>query len=61
MGVAATLAPKGLGSQNPTKTWDNLVYLLGQLISRKSVFKIFRPEPPLIFLHHMLLSFLGGL
>ena len=42
MGVATTLAP-----QNRTKKWAHLVNLLVQRISRKSVFKIFRPEPPL--------------
>ena len=35
MGVAATLAPKGLGSQNPTKKLAHWVELLGQPLSQK--------------------------
>ena len=45
MGVPATLAPMCLGLQNPTKKWAHLVELMAQPISRKSAFKIFRPEP----------------
>ena len=45
MGEVATLAPKGLGPQNPTKNWTRSVDILVQPISRKSVFKIYGPEP----------------
>ena len=38
MGVAATPAPKGLGPQNPTKKLAHLVDLLGQPLSRKTMF-----------------------
>ena len=43
MGVAATLAPKGLGPHNRTKKVAHSVDPLGQPISRKS---IFNPPPP---------------
>ena len=46
MGVAATVAPKGLGPQDPTKKVDPLRDLFGQPLSRKPVFKKFGPEPP---------------
>ena len=46
MGVAATVAPKGLGPQVPTKELADWVDLLGQPLSRKLVFKNFGPEPP---------------
>ena len=45
MGVAATLAPKGMEPQSPTKKWAHWVDLTGQLLSRKSVFKILGPDP----------------
>ena len=47
MGVAATVAPKGLGPQDPTKKLAHWVNLLGQPSTRKLVFKNFGPEPPL--------------
>ena len=46
MGVAATLAPEGLGPQNPTKNLAHWVDILGQWLSRNHVFKISRHEPP---------------
>ena len=49
MGLAVTLVPKGLGPQNPTKNWPNLVDLMGQTLSRKPVFKIFGPESVMSF------------
>ena len=45
MGVATTLAPKGLGPQNPTKNLAHWVDLMGRPISRKSVVRIFVPNP----------------
>ena len=39
MGVAATLAPKGLGPQDPTKKLAHQVELLGQPLSQKKVFE----------------------
>ena len=48
MGVAATLAPKGLGLQDPTKKLSHRVELLGQPLSQKNVFENLGPEPPLI-------------
>ena len=36
----------GIRFFGPTKKWANLVALMVQPISRKSVFKIFRPQPP---------------
>ena len=47
MGVAATVAPKGLGPQDPTKKVAHWVDLLGQLLTLKLVFQDFGPEPPL--------------
>ena len=55
MSVAATVAPTGLGPQDPPKKLAQWVDLLGQLLSRKNVFEIFGPEPspPLnrVYLH----------
>ena len=48
MGVAATLAPKGLGPQDPTKKLGHQVNLLDQPLTRNLVFKNSGPEPPLI-------------
>ena len=45
--MAATVAPRGLGPQDPTKNLAHWVDLLGQLLSRKNVFEIFGSEPPL--------------
>ena len=47
MGVAATVAPKGLGPQDPTKKLAHWADLLGQALTRKLVFENFGPEPPL--------------
>ena len=47
MGVAATLAPKGLRPQDPTKKLAHRVELLGQPLSQKNVFENLGPEPPL--------------
>ena len=44
--VATTLAPKGLGAQDPDKMMAHLVDHLGQLLSRNHVFKIFRLKHP---------------
>ena len=46
MGVAAMLAPTGLGLQDPTKKLAHQVKLLGQSLSQKNVFQNFGPEPP---------------
>ena len=46
MGVAAMLAPRGLGLQDPTKKLAHQVKLLGQSLSQKNVFQNFGPEPP---------------
>ena len=46
MGVAATVAPRGLKPQDPTKKLAQWVDLLSQQLSRKHVFEIFGPEPP---------------
>ena len=46
MGIAATVAPKGLGPKDPTKKLAQWMDLLGQMLSRKPVLKIFGPEPP---------------
>ena len=46
MGVAATLAPKGLGPQDPIKKLAHRVELLGKLLSQKNVFENLGPEPP---------------
>ena len=45
MGVAATVAPKGLGPQDPTKNSAQWLDLLDRLSSRKHVFKIFGTDP----------------
>ena len=45
MGVAVTVAPKGLGPQDPTKKLAHWVNLLGQPLTRKLVFENFGPEP----------------
>ena len=47
LGVAATLAPKGLGPQDPTKKLADRVELLGQPLSQEKVFENLGPEPPL--------------
>ena len=47
MGVFATVAPRGLGPQDPTKKLAQWVDLWGQPLSRKHVFEIFGPKPPL--------------
>ena len=47
MGVAATLAPKGLGPRDPIKKLAHLVELLGQTLSPKNVFENLGPPPPL--------------
>ena len=44
--MAATLAPKVLGPQDPTKKLALRVELLGQPLSQKNVFKNLGPEPP---------------
>ena len=46
MGVAAMLAPTGLGLQDPTKKFAHQVKLLGQSLFQKIVFQNFGPEPP---------------
>ena len=46
MGVVTTRDPNGLGPPNPTKKLGHWVELLGQSLSRKYVFEIFRGEPP---------------
>ena len=46
MGVAATLVPKSLGSQDSTKKLAHRMELLGQPLSRRNVFKNSGPEPP---------------
>ena len=43
MGVAATVAPKGLRPQDPTKKLAQWVDILGQPLSRKHVLKNFGP------------------
>ena len=42
-GVAATLAPKGLGPQDPTKKLAHRVEILGQPSSQKNVFENIGP------------------
>ena len=50
MGVAATLAPKGLRPQDPTKKLAHWVELLGQPLSQKKFSKVFGLNPlPLKF------------
>ena len=46
MDVAATLAPKGLGPQDPTQKLAHRVELLGKPLSQKNVFENLGPEPP---------------
>ena len=46
MGVATSVAPEGLGSQNPVKKLVHSMYLVGQLLSQNNVSTIFKPEPP---------------
>ena len=46
MGVAASVAPEGLGSQTPVKKLVHFIYLSDQLLSQNKVFTIFEPEPP---------------
>ena len=46
MGMAALVAPRGLGPLDSTKKLAHQVDLLGQPLSRKNVFEIFGPEPP---------------
>ena len=41
MGMAVTLAPKGLGPQDPTKMLAYWADLLAQLLSQKTAFKHF--------------------
>ena len=48
MGVAATLVPKGLGPQDPTKKLAHWVDLLGQPLTRNLFSKISGLNPPLI-------------
>ena len=45
IGVATTVAPKGLGPQDPTKKLVHWGELLGQPLTQKLVFKNFVPEP----------------
>ena len=45
MDVAATLAPKGPGPQEPTKKLAHRVELLGLPLSQKKVFENLGPEP----------------
>ena len=47
MGVAATLAPKGLGPKNPTKKLAHVGVLLGHMLSQNHDPEISDPEPPL--------------
>ena len=44
MGVAATLAPKGVGLQDQIKKLAHRVELLGQPLSQKKVFENLGPE-----------------
>ena len=46
MGVAARLAPKGLGPQNSTKKLPHWMNLLGQPLSRNHVCGNLGHEPP---------------
>ena len=48
MGVAATLAPKGLGPKNPTKKLAHVGVLLGHMLSQNHAPEITDPGPPLI-------------
>ena len=47
MDVAATLAPKDLGAQDPTKKLAHRFKLLGQPLYQKNVLVNLGPEPPL--------------
>ena len=47
MGVAATLAPKGLGPKNPTKKLAHVGVLLGHMLSQNHAPEISDPGPPL--------------
>ena len=47
MGVAATLAPKGMGPQDPTKKLAHVGVLLGHLLSQNRVSELSDPGPPL--------------
>ena len=46
MGVAATLAPKGLGPKNPTKKLAHVGVLLGHMLSQNHAPEISDPGPP---------------
>ena len=46
MGLAATVAPKALKPQGPTKKFVYWVDLLSQPLIRNTVFKNFGPELP---------------
>ena len=46
MGVAATLEPKGLGPQNPTKKLTHVGVFLGHMLSQNRVPKLCDPGPP---------------
>ena len=56
MGVAATLAPKSLGLQDPTIKLAHWVDLLGQPLSQKIVFKNLRPHPPPNFYNYVVMA-----
>ena len=45
MGVAATLAPKGLGPKNPTKKLAHVGVLMGHILSQNHVPEISNPGP----------------
>ena len=45
LSVAATLVPKGLGTQNPTKKLVHVRVLLGHLLSQNRVPKLADPGP----------------
>ena len=47
MGLAATLVPKGLGPQNPTKMLAHAGVLLGHLLFQNRIPKLSDPGPPL--------------
>ena len=42
MGVATTLAPKGLGPQNPTKNLAHIGVLLGHFLSQNHLYQTVR-------------------
>ena len=56
MAVATSVAPEGLGSQNPVKKLVHFIYLSDQLLSQNKVFTIFEPDLPL---KQLLLIFLN--